>query len=124
MLFRSSSSVDSPLASAEATTIIDQTLNDKQVTDPEQQKNLRYNLRVPKPKVFHDYYTFHTKVKNSITQYKHLAVEALEKELTNIINYNTWTPRKLKDIPKNHRILPSSAFVKEKNSRLLVCSQN
>jgi len=61
-------------------------------------------------------YTYHINVKEGISRFKHLAVEALEKVLKTIESYKTWTPIKLKYIPCKNRIIPSSAFVKEKFS--------
>ena len=73
--------------------------------------NTRYNLRTKKPV---DYTSYHITVKQALHSYRNEAIEAIKKELQNTIAYKVWTPFKIMNIPKKARILPSSAFLKEK----------
>ena len=76
-----------------------------------------YNLRRNRiPRTFPDHLTFTIKLKDGITRFKELAVQAIEKESTNMLNYHVWRPIKLTNLPRGTRILPSSAFLKEKFS--------
>ena len=74
----------------------------------------KYNLRTRKQYKPDDIYTFHITVKEGFRRFKNLAIQAIIAELTNALNYNIWTPIKLRNIPKDTQIIPSFCFLKEK----------